>query len=221
MRTNIGKQPDRQDECTGGHKGSRSSRTGCTNGPRYYTSSWKEERIGRQARDMQRLHTWKTQGVLWGGGVMPYRPLTIMSPFYRRFATKRLFSMAGWIMLCAHPQMYAGAGLQGVADATYQVLADVEHMTVEGVPCCGGAADIYKFYGQIMQQLVVRHLGAHMSTQLTKKRSTSTEKWVKAMAQLRRLKFVAASPAIKAKTIRTKIYPGLFYGCEARDYTER
>ena len=49
--------------------------------------------------------------------------------------------------------MYAGVAQQGAADATYQVLSDVERMTLEGTSFCGGAADIFKFFDQILRPL--------------------------------------------------------------------
>ena len=60
------------------------------------------------------------------GEVMSYRPLTIMSPLYRRWANLRLLCLDGWVAKWALPQMYAGVAQQGAADASYQVLADVE-----------------------------------------------------------------------------------------------
>ena len=66
-----------------------------------------------------------------------------------------------------------------------------------------------------------RYLGVHLSTQLTRKYTTLVERWQKAMMQLKRLRFVVAAATSKARTIRTKIFPGLFYGIEAGDLTER
>ena len=66
----------------------------------------------------------------------------------------RLKCLDGWVSSWALPQMFAGVAQQGAADATYQVLSEVEKMTLEGVPYCGGAADIYKFFDQILRSLV-------------------------------------------------------------------
>ena len=66
-----------------------------------------------------------------------------------------------------------------------------------------------------------RYLGVHLSTQLTRKYTTLVDRWHKAMLQLRGLRFAAASAGAKAKTIRTNIFPGLFYGIDANDLTER
>lgn len=60
--------------------------------------------------------------------------------------------------------MSAGVPQQGAVDATYQVLSDVEIMTVEATPFCGGAADISKFFDQILRQLayaLLRLAGMH------------------------------------------------------------
>ena len=87
------------------------------------------------------------------GEVMPYRPLTIMSPLYRRWASLRLKCLGRRVSKWALPQIYAGVAQQGAADATYQVLSDVEKMTLEGTRFCRGAADIFKFFDQILRQL--------------------------------------------------------------------
>ena len=42
------------------------------------------------------------------GEVMSYRPLTIMAPLYRRWASMRLKCLDGWVNTWALPQMYAG-----------------------------------------------------------------------------------------------------------------
>ena len=68
----------------------------------------------------------------------------------------RLNHLEGWVREWAHPQMYAGVAMQGATDATYQALADIERMTMEGTQYCGGAADIYKFFDQILRQLVYK-----------------------------------------------------------------
>lgn len=279
----------------------------------------------------------------------------------------QLKCLDGWVSTWALPQMFAGVAQQGAADATYQVLPEVEKMTLEGVPYCGGAAEIYKFFDQILRSLVYmilrlagmptcileaykrfleelvtynilagglghrqkrvcglpqgrplslmvvallmrawlvmmlqmrvdprvladdvlliakggrmmkkfaaaleathrylqamaariapdksynfasvkegkkwlretwwshiqghievvdgfRYLGVHLSTQLTRKYTTLVERWQKAMLRLRKLSIVAASASAKAKTIRTNIFPGLFYGIEANDLTEK
>ena len=75
-------------------------------------------------------------------------------PLYRRWASMRLKCFDGWVSTWALPQMFAGVAQQGAADATYQVLSEVEKMTLEGVSYCGGAADIYKFFDQILRSLV-------------------------------------------------------------------
>ena len=76
------------------------------------------------------------------GEVMSYRPLTIMSPLYRGWASLRLRALEGWIRGWALPEMYAGVPNQGATDAAYSVLLEVELLTMKGIPFCGGAADI-------------------------------------------------------------------------------
>ena len=301
------------------------------------------------------------------GEVMSYRPLTIMAPIYRRWASMRLRSMEAWVDEWAMPEMHAGVAQQGAVDASYQVMAELEVLTLQGVPYCGGAADIFKFFDQIVRALVYqilalagmptqvldayrrflealithnvvaggvghgqsrrcgipqgcplsmmvvailmrpwivrmrglqlqvkvladdvlllargtdmvrtfanalrdthryliamgakvapsksfnfascklardwlqetwweeigafinvqmdfRYLGTHLSTQVVRRHTTLAARAQKALSQLHRLKYVAASPQSKAKAIRTKIYPGLFYGIEVNDLSER
>ena len=50
--------------------------------------------------------------------------------------------------------MYAGVPNQGAADAAYQVMLDVEYMTMTGVPYCGGGRCHIQFFDQILRPLV-------------------------------------------------------------------
>lgn len=50
------------------------------------------------------------------GGVMSYRPLTITSALYRRWATMRLRTIDVWIATWATPHMFAGVVGQGAVD---------------------------------------------------------------------------------------------------------
>ena len=71
------------------------------------------------------------------------------------------------------PEVYAGVAQEGAAAASHQVLLDIELMTLEGVPYCGGAADIQKFFGHIVRQLVYHSLritGMPLSMILTNRR---------------------------------------------------
>ena len=45
---------------------------------------------------------------------------------------------------------------QGAVDAWYQTLMDVELMLLDGTPFCGGAADIHKFFDQILREMVYK-----------------------------------------------------------------
>ena len=60
------------------------------------------------------------------GEVMPYRPLTIMSPLYRRWATLRLRGLEHWVATWAMLEMFAGVAQQGAVEAWYQVAMDIE-----------------------------------------------------------------------------------------------
>ena len=88
------------------------------------------------------------------GEVMSYRILLIMAALYRKWATIRLGSMDEWIGLWALKEMYAGTGGQGAEDAWYQTMADIEALNVAGDHYCGAAADIMKFFDQIIRELV-------------------------------------------------------------------
>lgn len=66
-----------------------------------------------------------------------------------------------------------------------------------------------------------RYLGAHLTAQGRKKHTTIERRVERALEQLKLLRFVAASPEAKAKTVRTKIFLALFYGIEVNDITER
>ena len=88
------------------------------------------------------------------GEGMSFRPLTITVPVYRRWAAIRLKSMTRWIDEWALEEMFVGVPGQGAVDAWYQALMDVECMLLEGMPFCGGAADIHKFFDQIQRDLV-------------------------------------------------------------------
>ena len=39
-----------------------------------------------------------------------------------------------------HPPMFAGVAGQGAVDAWYQALTDIEELTLEGSPFCGGGS---------------------------------------------------------------------------------
>ena len=71
------------------------------------------------------------------GEVQSYRILLIMSALYRKWATMRLRDLEGWVAQWALPEMYAGVGCQGAADAWYQILIDIEELRLdEQCFCC-------------------------------------------------------------------------------------
>lgn len=88
------------------------------------------------------------------GEVMSYRPLTIMSVVYRRWASMRLKCLDDWFTQGAVPEMFAGVAQQGAIDAWYQVLTDIEEMPLSCTPYCGCAADIHKFFDHILRPMV-------------------------------------------------------------------
>ena len=59
------------------------------------------------------------------GEVMSFRPLTIIVPINRRWASIRLKSMTQWIEEWALEEMFAGVPGQGAVDAWYQALIDI------------------------------------------------------------------------------------------------
>ena len=68
------------------------------------------------------------------GEVMSYRPLTIMSVVYRRWASMRLRCLDDWVGQWPLPEMFVGVAQQGAVDAWYQVLTDIEEMSLAGTP---------------------------------------------------------------------------------------
>lgn len=66
-----------------------------------------------------------------------------------------------------------------------------------------------------------RDLGVHVSTQLRRRDDTIERRADKESKQLGILRFIAASPASKAKTSTTKIMFGLFYGIEMDDLSDK
>ena len=87
---------------------------------------------------------------------MSFRPLTISAPLYRAYATMRLKDMQPWVNQWMTTEMYAGVPGSGATDAWYKVLLDIEQMKVEEQPFCGAAADILKFFDQIVREVVYK-----------------------------------------------------------------
>ena len=87
---------------------------------------------------------------------MSYRPITITAPYYRVWAAMRLSDMEQWIATWADPQMYAGISGQGAVDAWYNLLLELELTDLQGVPYCGGTADMQKFFDQIQRDILYR-----------------------------------------------------------------
>ena len=49
--------------------------------------------------------------------------------------------------------MLVDVAQQGALDVWYQVLTDIEKVSLLGTPYCGGAADIHKFLDQILRPM--------------------------------------------------------------------
>ena len=54
------------------------------------------------------------------------------------------------------PEIYAGVEGQGAADAAYETAIRMERSRLRVEVCTGGAADVYKCFGQIQRQLLYR-----------------------------------------------------------------
>ena len=52
--------------------------------------------------------------------------------------------------------MYAGVAAVGAEDAWHITCMEIEELTLEGTPFCGGTADIMKFFDQIPREVVYR-----------------------------------------------------------------
>ena len=87
---------------------------------------------------------------------MSYRPLTITAPLYRAWATMRLREMEPWVRTWALPEMFAGIPEMGAVDAWMEVTATLENHKLDQTHCCGGTADIAKFFDQLRRSLVYR-----------------------------------------------------------------
>ena len=90
------------------------------------------------------------------GKVMSYRPLTIIAPLYRAWATMRLRALEPWVRDWALHEMHAGIPEMGAVDAWIEMLTMTEELKLDGKDYCGGAADIAKFFDQVRRDLVYR-----------------------------------------------------------------
>ena len=88
------------------------------------------------------------------GEVMSYRPLAIVSPFYRAWDTMRLRRMADWVISWVLPQMHAGVPEMGAVDAWHVALTELEDLKLASIPYCGGVADIAKFFDRLIREVV-------------------------------------------------------------------
>ena len=91
-------------------------------------------------------------GATFGEG-MSYIPLTISSPLCGAWATMRPRCMADRLASWALPEMHAGVPEMGAVDAWHAALTEFEDLKLEGTPFCGGAADIAKFFDQIIRDV--------------------------------------------------------------------
>ncbi len=65
------------------------------------------------------------------------------------------------------------------------------------------------------------YLGAKLCTTLIQRNTTLVTRWQKALAQLKRLKFLHPDQPSKIKAVMVKVFAGLFYGVEGNDLTSR
>ena len=68
----------------------------------------------------------------------------------------RLKDLAPWIDTWADPNIYAGVPGQGETDAWYNLLLELELTDLQGMPYCGGTADIQKFFDQIQRTILYK-----------------------------------------------------------------
>ena len=53
---------------------------------------------------------------------------------YRVYAKTRLRCLSPWVDTWALPEMYAGVAQRGAVDVAYQVMADLEYLTLKKIP---------------------------------------------------------------------------------------
>ena len=67
----------------------------------------------------------------------------------------------------------------------------------------------------------LRYLGGHISTKGNLRNPTQSSRLVKALDQLKRLRYLPASHADKVKIILAKVFPGCLYGIEGGDLSDK
>ena len=60
------------------------------------------------------------------------------------------------IVTWALPEMCAGIPGQGAIDAWFTLLIELELKDLQGIPYCGGTADIQKFFDQIQRDIIYK-----------------------------------------------------------------
>ena len=83
---------------------------------------------------------------------MQYRILTLMSLFYRRWASMRHRSLEEWIQTWTTDEIHAGASMNGAEDAWWRTNLDHELAKLEGRDVTGGSADIFKCFDQVQRE---------------------------------------------------------------------
>ena len=78
----------------------------------------------------------------------------MMPTMYRLWAKTRLRHLEPWVKTSAVDEICAGVGGQGGSDAAYATAVLLEYAKLIGGDVSGGAADIYKCFGQILRPLV-------------------------------------------------------------------
>ena len=77
------------------------------------------------------------------GGVKSYRTLAISSRLFRAWATMRLRSLEGCVLMWALLEMHVVVLEMGAVDVWRKALTDIEELKLSDTSCCGGVADIF------------------------------------------------------------------------------
>ena len=84
-----------------------------------------------------------------------YRGLAILSKVYRLYACIRLRHLAPWINGWEREDLFAGiTAACGAEDAWFLAALRIELAKLKGEPVTGGSTDIYKFFDEIVRQLL-------------------------------------------------------------------
>ena len=85
---------------------------------------------------------------------LAYRVLSLLPVLYRRWSAVRLRHLSDWIEEWRLPEMFAGIGGVGAADATWQEALVIELATAEGHKFGGAGIDLYKAFDMTDRDIV-------------------------------------------------------------------